>query len=420
MNSPVCVRPRRRSPAARRPQDRRARRGPKARNRVRLRSRARVARLASAPLRRVPRKPRAVRALEPSPRARGGRRGPPPRAPFRPSTRASAASFRAASALSYSSASAWPRRANSTGASASPARSCSASRAALGELRDAGISAIEPLAPRRPLGGDRWRRAGARLRLAGERLRRSARFGEFGPLARRGGCARAPGSARHRRSAPDDRARLRHSSCARRPRRARRRRAETASSTADRRDKVCAGLRSNSASGVAGVVRSGAGLARALPAFGLRRGGLLAPRRPRLPLRRRTTSTAWRAASASRIEVAETVLLGEAARGRGRRLRRGDEAVPAPEIAFERDQPLAGLEKPAQRAFRRRAATTPTCARRRASAGGAVTRAASGSTPGGQMRDRRRRKRAATNAPAQLRRASASRSSPSAAPSAAS
>src|SRR6202012_2741067 len=44
------------------------------------------------------------------------------------------------------------------------------------------------------------------------------------------------------------------------------------------------------------------------------------------------------------LEVAEPVLLREAARGRGRRLGGGGEAVPAPEVAFERNQPLPGLE----------------------------------------------------------------------------
>ena len=47
-------------------------------------------------------------------------------------------------------------------------------------------------------------------------------------------------------------------------------------------------------------------------------------------------------------EIAEAVLFGEAPRGGGRGVGRGDEPVPAPEIAFERHQPLADLEKPAQ------------------------------------------------------------------------
>ena len=44
------------------------------------------------------------------------------------------------------------------------------------------------------------------------------------------------------------------------------------------------------------------------------------------------------------LKVAEAILFRQAPRGRARRFGGGDEAVPAPEIAFERDQPLAGLE----------------------------------------------------------------------------
>ncbi len=48
------------------------------------------------------------------------------------------------------------------------------------------------------------------------------------------------------------------------------------------------------------------------------------------------------------LEVAEAVLFGEAARGGSWRIGRGDEAVPAPEVAFDRNQPLAGFEHEAQ------------------------------------------------------------------------
>src|SRR6185437_8833220 len=44
------------------------------------------------------------------------------------------------------------------------------------------------------------------------------------------------------------------------------------------------------------------------------------------------------------LKVAKPVLFLEAPGGRGRRLGGGDEAVPAPEVAFERDQALPGLE----------------------------------------------------------------------------
>src|SRR5262245_57866913 len=44
------------------------------------------------------------------------------------------------------------------------------------------------------------------------------------------------------------------------------------------------------------------------------------------------------------FDVDQPRALGEPARGAGRGVGRGDEAVPAPDVAFERDQPLAGLE----------------------------------------------------------------------------
>ncbi len=45
------------------------------------------------------------------------------------------------------------------------------------------------------------------------------------------------------------------------------------------------------------------------------------------------------------FEIAETVALGEAAGGGGRRIGGDDEAVPAPEVAFTGDEPLAGLQQ---------------------------------------------------------------------------
>ena len=44
------------------------------------------------------------------------------------------------------------------------------------------------------------------------------------------------------------------------------------------------------------------------------------------------------------LEIAEPVLFGEPARGRGRRLGGGDKAVPAPQVALARDEPLADFE----------------------------------------------------------------------------
>ena len=45
------------------------------------------------------------------------------------------------------------------------------------------------------------------------------------------------------------------------------------------------------------------------------------------------------------VDRRKAAALGEPARRAGRRVRGGDKAVPAPEIAFARDQPLAGLEQ---------------------------------------------------------------------------
>ena len=58
-------------------------------------------------------------------------------------------------------------------------------RPALGKLGDAALRMGKPLIPGRPLGDDRDAPRGARRSLAGDRLRRRARFGEGGPLARR-------------------------------------------------------------------------------------------------------------------------------------------------------------------------------------------------------------------------------------------
>ena len=62
------------------------------------------------------------------------------------------------------------------------------------------------------------------------------------------------------------------------------------------------------------------------------------------------------------LDIGEAVLAGEPARGAGRRIGGDREAVPAPEIAVARDQPLAGLEQRRRGAARRRARSTPICA----------------------------------------------------------
>ena len=97
----------------------------------------------------------------------------------------------------------------------------------------------------------------------------------------------------------------------------------------------------------AGAVRSGAGLARALPPFALGCGGVSQRRGGALRLAPHDFDRLARGFGLAH-EIAEAVLFGETTRGGGRRVGRGDETVPAPEIAFERHQPLADFEKPAQ------------------------------------------------------------------------
>ena len=219
-------------------------------------------------------------------------------------------------------------------------------RAALGEFRDPGMSAIPPLAPRRPIGGDRVAPRGARLRLARECLRRSVRFRECGPLARRRR-SRALQAQRDIVARPEMieggfGIRLALGGLIPRGDGARK-------GFFDRRE-ARQGLSAGAfkfGERVARIVRSAASRADALPPIRFRSGGL--PRRAGRACRRRAENRGRLARGLGfALEVAETILLGEAARGRGGRFGRGDEAIPTPEIAFERDQPLAGLEKPAE------------------------------------------------------------------------
>ena len=115
------------------------------------------------------------------------------------------------------------------------------------------------------------------------------------------------------------------------------------------------------------------------------------------------------------LDVDEAGALGETPRRAGRGVGRGDKAVPAPDVAFERDQPLAGLELRDQ--FGAALARRP----RRSAPGGAPVRPAPERGPRAPRRpraapDRRR------STPALVQRigadgsTGASRSSPSAAP----
>ena len=114
------------------------------------------------------------------------------------------------------------------------------------------------------------------------------------------------------------------------------------------------------------------------------------------------------------LDIDEAGALGKTPRRAGRGVGGGDKAVPAPDVAFERDQPLAGLELRDQFGAAL-LGTTPICARRRASSAGACTWSASGTTPSGSAGS-------PSVTPALVQRigadgsTGASRSSPSAAP----
>ncbi len=95
--------------------------------------------------------------------------------------------------------------------------------------------------------------------------------------------------------------------------------------------------------GVAGGVRRNPGGAGAPTPIGFRGGGFAGRAR-----RARGFGAERRRGLARRLgfafKVAEAILFRQAPRRGARRFGRGDETVPAPEVAFERDQPLAGLE----------------------------------------------------------------------------
>ncbi len=241
-------------------------------------------------------------------------------------------------------------------------------RLALGKFSDAGVRAIAPFAPGPLLGGDRLSSRGARLRLARERLRRGARLGEPSPLARRRG-ARASEAVDQIVAGAESakrgfRARLARGRLVARGRGAR-------EAFLDRREtrQDLGALSVKFGERLARIVRSRTGCARPLPPFRFRR-----CRRPRCIDRLGGVDGEHRRGLAGgfglALEVAETILLGEPARGRRRRFRRGDEAVPAPKIALPRDKALAGLEKPAQGAF------LPPAERRRPEPDGGQARAA--------------------------------------------
>ena len=83
------------------------------------------------------------------------------------------------------------------------------------------------------------------------------------------------------------------------------------------------------------------------------------------------------------LDIDEPRALGQPPRRAGRRMGCGDKTVPAPDVAFRRHQPLAGLQLRHQ--FGAALALPPRRSgrRRRASSAGASTWSASGSTPSG-------------------------------------
>ena len=297
-------------------------------------------------LRRAPPRRRAIRAPRPSRRAPARAARSASASAVSPSARASAASLREASALSNSSASARRRRPNSSGASASSSRSASAParRSAISAICACGACAA--LVPGAALGGDRLCGAQRAPRpRAPELCGGGARLGELRPrLGRRGAGAfererqlvarRQRGiaaSAAALRSAASSRAALARTA---------------ASSTAERRVRVWARLRSNSASASRALSDAARAARDALAHSASAAAASLQAARRRRRLGAHASPPPRGLGLA--LEIAEPVLFGEPPRGRRRRLGGGDEAVPAPEIAFERDQPLAGLQERAE------------------------------------------------------------------------
>ena len=215
-------------------------------------------------------------------------------------------------------------------------------RPALGKFADAALRPIAPLAPGRPLGGDRGAPDGARLSLACDRLRRRARFGEGGPLAR-------SRLARVLEALGDVVAR---------PKLLKRglgagfafgglvaRGAGARKGLLDRRQarKSPGALALELGESVAGGVRRRARGARPLTPFRFRSGGGAGRARCACSFDAQRSDCLARGLGFA-LKVAKTILLRQATGGRSRRFGGGDEAVPAPEIPFKRDQPLPGLE----------------------------------------------------------------------------
>ena len=225
--------------------------------------------------------------------------------------------------------SAWPRR-------------CASSSVAICARR-----ARAALAPGLPVGGDRREAAVGELGLARERLRFGAHLGEHARACRR--CRRATAASWPSRSAAGGSA---ASACsASRLAGLRFVAARGQARLAPRPAPRCArASRLASRSAAACASRAAVGLALRARASASRAAASAAPAAARSACAASTRACAWprpraRAASSSASMSARRLRSREPARGAGRRMRGGGKAVPAPEVAFARNQPLAGLEQ---------------------------------------------------------------------------
>ena len=215
-------------------------------------------------------------------------------------------------------------------------------RTPLRELGDAVLRMGEPLVPGRPLGGDCAEPRGPRRSLASDGLRRRPRFGKGGPLVRRQ-LARALKRLHDFVAWPELIKRGLRAGLAFSGLIARRAGARKGLFHCRQTRQGLSARALKLRQGVAGGVRRRPGGADPPTPFRFRRGGFTgvigharrfgAQRRCRLA---RSLGFA--------LEVAEPVLFDQTTSGRARRFGGGDEAVPAPEVAFEGDQPLTWLE----------------------------------------------------------------------------
>ena len=215
--------------------------------------------------------------------------------------------------------------------------------ATFADVGDMRVGLAAPLAPRRQLGGDGASPRRARLRFARQILRCRLGLGEFGAFLRRGG-ARPFERQRQlvaRRQRTERRFVLRLAfgrfallrlGAGQRLVERRQPRQRLGAAPLGRREFV--------ARRIDGGARRPRCLARR--AFGV---GRVA--QPRLGLARRGAGDLRRLARrlGLALEIAEPVLFGQPLRRRRRRVGGDDVAVPAPQVAVERDQPLAGLQQ---------------------------------------------------------------------------